>query len=715
MWTQAEISQRMRDALYLLDPEISLEPGTPERKIVDAVAQVLGEVQIDKFVQDYTFDLDTKFGQDLDDFVSIFGFARQAARRATGYVTFSRQTPAPAPVLIPAGTLVFAPATSIAPEVSFRTVSDSVIGLNQTSVQTLVEAVVAGSIGNISSGKISSIVGVAVSNVSSVSNSGPTSGGTDQESDAELKVRFRNTVFRNIAGTMDQFLAIALSADQTDHAIVIGPVSQFSEYVQIPLDGNINSSNPYAKYIYPQNYFLSSDGTDSALLYIPGTDYTWGTATTVYNTFAPIVRITNVANSIGTVQPTIASNGTGVLTGVNYQWAYTYVYSKGGESGLSTASAAYSPVNESIAISNIGLGTGVVNDLGGTPIARNIYRYQNGNWGIIGSINNVSTSTFVDNYVGIGNPPPASDLVANKILYLEHQYISENSRNYVDDIKNISILNKVDIYISGLNSEDGSDVVTGPGIGFTNDTTSKFYFANFTRFSGTAVPTFPALTSKFIQLMWTPIATIPDQLVVNGITYTKDFDYWLVKDNTNIQGSTRARDGIEVSSTMATGIDGSSFPISYTFNKLPTLTQTVIDRHKQVGQDVLVHEAQFRYFKINLVAIYKAGFAKSNVDQGIENALTAFFEQQNFGAVIQPGDILQTVYQVPGIDTVRFGTSFDDSSHYFIEEVDVNGNTINYFNPNLDLTLQDVELPLFFALGPNSDGPIQKTQNTWMT
>lgn len=712
MWTQEEISQRVRDALFLLDPEISLEPGTPERKIVDAVSSVLAEVNVDRFVQNYTFDIDTKFGQDLDDFVGIFGFARQAAKRATGYVTFSRQTPAPAPVLIPAGTLVSAPSTSISPEVTYRTVSDAVIATNQSTVRALVESVVAGSIGNISAGKVTAITGVALSNVSGVINNAPMSGGADQEADADLKVRFRNTVFRNIAGTLDQFLAIALSADQTNRAIVIGPVSKFSEYVQVPLDGIIESSNPHAKYIYPYNYFLSSDGTDSALLYAPEMDYTWGTAT-VGDGYAPIVRIANVANTAGVGTPVAAVSGTGNLVGTNLQWAYTYVYSLGGESGLSPYSGSVSPSNESVQITNIGLGTGITNDLGGTPVARNIYRYEGENWGYVGSLNDNTTSTFTDNVLGIGSAPPTSDLTVNKVLYLEHEYISENSRNYIDDLNDINILNKVDVYISGQDSEPASDVVTGPGITFTNDSTSKYYYTNYNRFSGTVAPTTPTIGNKFIQLMWTPVIEVPDQLIVNGTTYEKDTDYWMVKDISTLRDSVRARDGIEVTSAMGSAISGNAFPISYTFDKLPLLTQEITDRHKQVGQDVLVHTARYRYFKVNLVIIYRTGFSKANVDQEIEVALTIFFESQKFGSILQPGDILQVVYQIPGVETARFADSFDSASHYYLEEVDANGNNIAYLNPNLDVLLEDIELPVFYSLGPNADGPIQKTHNTW--
>ena len=89
MWSQNELSQQIRDTLLTYDPDISLDVGTPERKIIDAVAAVLASIQVDQFVTTYSNDINSKFGTDLDDYVSMFGLSRQAARPAVGYVTFS--------------------------------------------------------------------------------------------------------------------------------------------------------------------------------------------------------------------------------------------------------------------------------------------------------------------------------------------------------------------------------------------------------------------------------------------------------------------------------------------------------------------------------------------------------------------------------------------------------------------------------------------------
>ena len=132
MFTQEEISKRIRDQLYLLDPEISMEVGTPERKIIDVVSQSLTDIQFDKFIQTYQLDIDTKFGQDLDDFVQLFGFARQTAKRASGFVKFSRSTPASTAILVPAGTQVSTTGSVNGPQIFFTTAVDGIIPTNGT-------------------------------------------------------------------------------------------------------------------------------------------------------------------------------------------------------------------------------------------------------------------------------------------------------------------------------------------------------------------------------------------------------------------------------------------------------------------------------------------------------------------------------------------------------------------------------------------------------
>jgi hypothetical protein len=146
MWSQSELSQQIRDTLLTYYPDISLDVGTPERKIVDAISSVLASVQVDQFVTTYSNDINSKFGTDLDDYVSMFGLSRQAARSSVGYVTFSLGSNAQNQILIPANTLVSSPAGATSSQVSFITKNDVVIAVNTSSVEAIVQCVIPGTI-----------------------------------------------------------------------------------------------------------------------------------------------------------------------------------------------------------------------------------------------------------------------------------------------------------------------------------------------------------------------------------------------------------------------------------------------------------------------------------------------------------------------------------------------------------------------------------------
>lgn len=237
--TQREIALQMLAQLRILDPAVSAEIGTPERKIIDTVSQALADAQIDLTLLEGSLDIDAKIGTNLENFLALFGFARQRATAAVGYVTFSRITPSTQDIRIPANTQVMAPnysgsIDSAMVNVFFLTTVDGILPAGQTEVIVPVKALVPGVDGNVAADSITSFSGVPVYGVTAVTNELATYGGADRESDNALKVRFKNTVFRNLAGTEDQFLALAISTQFTQKANVVGPISRFREYIQVP-------------------------------------------------------------------------------------------------------------------------------------------------------------------------------------------------------------------------------------------------------------------------------------------------------------------------------------------------------------------------------------------------------------------------------------------------------------------------------------------------
>lgn len=796
MFTQEEISKRIRDQLFVLDPEVSLEVGTPERKIIDVVAQSLAEIQFDTFVNNYQLDIESKFGQDLDDFVQLFGFARLTARRASGYVRFSRNDPAPSPIRIPQGTQVGTTGTSVSASILFTTVNDTVIPEGGSYADVPVEATIAGPIGNVSANKINRII-TQVRDVSVVNNTSSTSGGIEGETDQELKLRFRNNIFRNIAGTDDQFLALGIANQFTNRATLIGPTKRFQEYLTIGgisgSGGTATSLNPNAKYIYDYNYYLSSEANNVNRFYTPGIDYTFSVqGTTNPKASIAVNAIRNPAPGTAPVAGTSVEDNT--LTG-NYQYTYTYNYSLGGESAIAPPSndittnlqagtvtdinnssgtslaggtVAYKtvyrknlgnsgtptwerigtvPVNTAYAVTSYDRtsGTATLTLLGGsanlsgieignkavitgvsgfngtatiTAIGTSSISYINAGSAVSGTVAGtalVDKTAFFDNVLAAVGEPPSNDLTNGAVVFMEHEYLSKWSRNFINITNDYSSLNKVDLYISGQTTDIAEDVTTGPGSLIVNNPTSKYHYANFKRKDSTDSV---AIGNYFINLIWTPVRTVPDVLTVNGLQYALNTDYWLVKDVTDLRESVRARDGLEISAAMGAAIDNSIFSIGYTFDKLPYLTNKVIDTHKQLGQDVLVHTANFRNFIVNLVVIYNNGFNVNQVNIQLENNIRSFFNEQYFGAIIQLNDILQIAYNTPGVDSVKIATSADDATHYGVEEVTGNGTFVQRYQS--DFLLEDIDLPVLYSLGPDDLGtgspvaPLQKTQNSWV-
>jgi uncharacterized phage protein gp47/JayE len=579
--TADDISQAIRAQLAVLDPDINAAPLTPERKIIDTVAEVIADSEVDQFVLNYTYDIDTKVGADLDKMVALFGFARQGGRAATGYVTLARTSVATTDIVIPGGTQVLKPASTVSPAVTFTTTASATIYTGTTSVTIPIECTISGPIGNVPAASITTL-GSSSADISVIANDNATTGGTAEETDAELRVRFKNTIFRNVAGTQDQYLALAIASRFSNKANVIGPISRFIEYLQI-IGGSATSQIPYSKYTYGFDYYLTDGAMVNETFYSPrGVDYTFN----------------------ATVPPSLT----------------------------------------------------------------------------------------VNNAVNLPN---------NTIVLLEHSYCSANSRN--NPASNIA--NYVDVFVSGQDVTSVTEAANYPASANNFNTTggSPFNLNNFRRDGTNALP---VAGNRFQELLWQPVATLPGAITVGATTYTLGTHYWLVKDISAYKGSRRARNGIEWASSVS-AIPGTAFTMTYTFDKLPVTLNELMDAHKQVTSDVLVHAATLRYLNVYLTVMYSPGYASATVDQAIDVALSDFLEKQQFGAVIQISDILEIAHEVPGVDNVRI-TGITESLTYGIQEVGSDGITLIGAPYTTDFALQDSDLPVL-----NAVVTLKRSQNTW--
>jgi uncharacterized phage protein gp47/JayE len=691
--TQQIIDQMVAQA-RALDPAFSFEVGTPERNLFEAVASVIAQASVDFDVLDAQHDIDTMTGSRLDSFLSNFGFGRQQPTRATGTVTFSRLTTSSADITIPRGTQVVARQGTVGfTAIVFATTETVVLQSGKTDIDAAIECTLPGTVGNLPALSITGFAGPQqVPGISGVSNPSPTNGGIDGETDADLKVRFKNTVFRNQSGTLDQFLALAVSTPYTFKANVVGPISRYLEYIQVPqntVDGGPGddsmqidpiidpngtsfphkrstavSTIPYSKFTYDGNMYLSNGGI--------GTDQTF------YRQNVDFV-FNNPAKGDGDA-----------VFGSNVQDSAT----------------AIDQCKPNITILNP--------DFGATP---------------------------------------TTGLAPGDVLLLEHAYISKNSRNdYRRGILNcidifIDGKNSVPVISSEVMPGAANDIVESPQ-------TVMAYRGNYRRVLDYSLPethnrlqilywqptldvpdTIDIGTNRYFK------AKFVTRDLAGAAHYWADADatqpahYWMVQDVSELFGTVRARNGIEWSYSVpgipldttpdvpgvprvATDWTGTQFTITnYYYDQNVGDLQAIMEKNKQITTDVLVHEARIRNFKLYITLMYSPGANATAVNANIAGAVSTFFASQYFGTVIQMSDLLQVVHNVPGVDNVRWSSELDGTLPK-VEEVQPNGSSlVPAVTYDADFFLQDNELPALPAVTAIDVSPALvikvRAQNTW--
>lgn len=669
--TAGQIVNQMLTQLRALDPAVSAEVGTPERKILEAGAEVAAQIEADLEALDAQHDIDTMVGGRLDAFLALFGFGRQRSIAATGTVTFSRLTPATVDITIPQGTQVVAKQTDSAyPSLTFVTTLTVVLKAGETSVDAPISCALPGTIGNVPADSVNTVVGSqTISGISRVTNAAATNGGLDGESDADFKIRFKNTVFRNISGTTDQYLALAVSSPYVTKANILGPMSRWQERIQVPQGAGEDPAAPNALY----------DDADQT------TDYDSG----------------------GTIYPHKRTTAPSTIPYSKYTYSYNY-YVTNGEFGTDTT--FYRP--------NVDF----------------VFNNEDAN-------SNQPTVTVINLYDPEDNPD--GTLRPGDIVLLEHAYMSAASRNRIATESKNDIVNCVDIFIDGQFPSSASSIEIMPGANnvFTNSPSNFAYASNFKRNVDGSTP---ALTSRFHPLFWQPVMDVPDTIVINDNRYYKakykigneyfyDLEqqikahYFVITDITEHYGTIRARNGIEWRSVFAnsdpadgelidnnadpgdaepaTAKTGESFVLeNYYYDRNISDLQAIVDQHKQVTTDVLVHQSRVRNFKLYITVMYSRASTPDTVDSAIADAVNNFFKSQYFGSAIQMSDILQTIHNVQGVDNVRWtADSKPDDIDYTVdgevgtpthwikvEEVRANGTEIATSGVNsLDRTVYD--------------------------
>jgi hypothetical protein len=636
--TQSEVARSIVRQLRLLDPAISAEVGTPERKIIDVVAQQIAERSVDLNQIEGVLDIDAKFGDDLENFLGLFRFGRQQGTVASGFVTFSRETASTFDILIPRNTVVTAlgrggDANDVySLTVLFTTTQSAILRAGELSVDAPISATEVGAIGNVDAGAVSGFGPSTIAGITDIRNALPTTGGLDRESDEEFKVRFKNTVFRNVSGTSDQFLADAVSTKGTTKANVVGPISRHVEYIQVPDTDDYESGNgvvgewtsalssiPYSKHTYSDiPYYVIDGGVSTGYFLRRDIDYS--------------INVTSADKNRGDA------------------YRQNSVYDKDG-----------------------------------VTLPDNRHRPNVTFKGVL------ADSAF----------PAANALRPGKVVKFEHSYMSESSRNdYENGILNcvdvfingtnyeladavLPLPTITDQFVNDPSNVRHYNSYRRVGKAETRPVIGNLFQPLFWQPAVTLPDTIVIGTNVFDKGVhyW----LVEDVSELGGTVRARNGFEW----NPNIPGRlpADAKEGpytgqtlLEIAEdddeegdlTRIVEVDG------YSYNRNVIDLQSRLEGNKQVTSDVLAHAAHKRYFKVDVAIMYTSGAPVESTNTQISRALSSYFNSLYFGSYIQLSDVLQVIHSVSGVDNVKWSLDhLKDSKSYTGDQkfpVDSEGN-----------------------------------------
>ena len=169
--------------------------------------------------------LETATGRDLDQVAALLGLTRYTRAFAVGTVVFSRSTPAPADVFIPAGTRL---STAEPPAVVFETTEDRTLHRGSLSAEAPVRATTTGAAGVVPARTIQ-VIHRPILGIETASNPQTTAFGGADEQDEALRARARRALEgagKATAGALLAALATLPTVREKDVGIDEDPLSR---------------------------------------------------------------------------------------------------------------------------------------------------------------------------------------------------------------------------------------------------------------------------------------------------------------------------------------------------------------------------------------------------------------------------------------------------------------------------------------------------------
>lgn len=297
--TPDQIAQGMLANLAVTCPGLSCELGTPERKIIDAVAQAISAAYISNYLTGSLLDIETKSGLELDQFVGIFGFGRLQGKAAEGVISIELSTPLNQNFTIQKGTQFYTKnGMSLSSQpLYFASTQEVILTAGTYSIDVPVKCTSVGVAGNVPPDSVNYMGSLMGS--SSCTNLQAMNGGVDVETDEELRHRFENTLLRNVSGTPDWYKALCLQNNTVSRAAVYGPISTYRTQIVAPgtaeSNGDVSLSvmrspredaGTDVAYVWPgmESVFINL-GQSTETFYSPTFDYEMTSGTTIPPSF----------------------------------------------------------------------------------------------------------------------------------------------------------------------------------------------------------------------------------------------------------------------------------------------------------------------------------------------------------------------------------------------------------------------------------------------
>jgi hypothetical protein len=239
-------------------------------------------------------------------------------------------------------------------------------------------------------------------------------------------------------------------------------------------------------------------------------------------------------------------------------------------------------------------------------------------------------------------------LTVGNIVDLEFQYTPACSRN--DPVNGVT--NKVDVYVDGSApfAVTESTVVTSQTL--SSSSGNLLYTGKFERVAEAGTP---LSTNRFTRLGSVPVINFPDTITVGATVYTRGTHYHVLRGTTILRGSRLEVAGIEWEASGPA--NGTALTLNYTYNQAPQLLDAVYGASKQIGTDVLTHQADYQYITTCLTVEYDRTYSVSTVNTAITNRLQLYYQNLGFGASIKLSNIASAVQQVFGVVDVHVTTS----------------------------------------------------------